>query len=130
MISRSFADLVSSTGVANATPGNLVMILVGCALLYLAIVKKFEPLLLLPIGIGAILTNIPVSGIFHSEIWLGPAGLGPGEWGSPTSSKPWWSTVGWWTGCTWGSNSVSSPRLSSGAWVPCLILVPLSPIPS
>ena len=81
MISRSFADLVSSTGVANATPGNLVMILVGCALLYLAIVKKFEPLLLLPIGIGAILTNIPVSGIFHSEIWLGPAGLGPGEWG-------------------------------------------------
>src|SRR5680860_930827 len=81
MISRSFADVVSSTGVANATPGNLVMILVGCALLYLAIVKKFEPLLLLPIGIGAILTNIPVSGIFHSEIWLGPAGLGPGEWG-------------------------------------------------
>src|SRR5660398_224579 len=81
MISRSFADLVSSTGVANATPGNLVMILVGCVLLYLAIVKKFEPLLLLPIGIGAILTNIPVSGIFHSEIWLGPAGLGPGEWG-------------------------------------------------
>src|SRR5665811_2630039 len=81
MISQSFAELVSSTGLANLVPGNLVMILVGCVLLYLAIVKKFEPLLLLPIGIGAILTNIPVSGIFHSEIWLGPAGLGPGEWG-------------------------------------------------
>ncbi len=41
----------------------LIMIAVGCLLLYLAIVKKFEPLLLLPIGFGAILTNIPMGGI-------------------------------------------------------------------
>ncbi|HPW45756.1 MAG TPA: sodium ion-translocating decarboxylase subunit beta [bacterium] len=41
----------------------LVMIAVGCLLLYLAIVKKFEPLLLLPIGFGTILTNIPMGGI-------------------------------------------------------------------
>ena len=38
------------------------MMLVGCGLLYLAIVKNFEPLLLVPIGFGAILTNIPIAG--------------------------------------------------------------------
>ncbi|MFN2352727.1 MAG: sodium ion-translocating decarboxylase subunit beta, partial [Kiritimatiellia bacterium] len=43
--------------------GQLAMILVGCGLIYLAIVKKFEPLLLLPIGFGGILANVPVSGI-------------------------------------------------------------------
>jgi len=41
----------------------LIMIMVGGVLLYLAIVKKFEPLLLLPIGFGAVLTNIPMGGI-------------------------------------------------------------------
>ncbi len=41
----------------------LIMLIVGCVLLYLAIVKKFEPLLLLPIGFGAVLTNIPMGGI-------------------------------------------------------------------
>ena len=43
--------------------GQLVMIFVGCILIYLAIVKKFEPLLLLPIGFGGILANIPLAGI-------------------------------------------------------------------
>ncbi len=43
--------------------GQLVMILVGCGLIYLAIVHKFEPLLLLPIGFGGILANIPLAGI-------------------------------------------------------------------
>ena len=45
--------------------GQFVMILVGCLLIYLAIVKKFEPLLLLPIGFGGILANIPMAGIAH-----------------------------------------------------------------
>jgi len=43
--------------------GELLMIVVGCLLIYLAIVKKFEPLLLLPIGFGGILANIPLAGI-------------------------------------------------------------------
>ncbi len=43
--------------------GQLVMIIVGCGLIYLAIVHKFEPLLLLPIGFGGILANIPLAGI-------------------------------------------------------------------
>ncbi|MBU4484158.1 sodium ion-translocating decarboxylase subunit beta [bacterium] len=41
----------------------LIMILIGCVLIYLAIVKKFEPLLLIPIGFGTILTNIPLGGL-------------------------------------------------------------------
>ncbi|GHF85670.1 sodium ion-translocating decarboxylase subunit beta [Thalassotalea marina] len=51
-----------STGLANFEFGQIVMMLVGCGLLYLAIAKNFEPLLLVPMGFGAILTNIPVAG--------------------------------------------------------------------
>jgi len=50
------------TGLANFQFGQLIMIAVGSLLLYLAIVRKFEPLLLLPIGFGAILANIPQAG--------------------------------------------------------------------
>ena len=49
----------------------VVMILIACFLLYLAIVKKFEPLLLLPIAFGMLLTNIPNSGMYHSFIFEG-----------------------------------------------------------
>ncbi len=49
----------------------LVMIGIACVLCYLAIVKKFEPLLLLPIAIGMLLTNLPGAGIFHEEIFAG-----------------------------------------------------------
>lgn len=52
-----------SMGVANMGWGQLLMMLVGGLLIYLAINRKFEPLLLLPIGFGAILANIPVAGI-------------------------------------------------------------------
>jgi oxaloacetate decarboxylase beta subunit len=48
---------------------NAVMIAVGCLLLYLAIQKKYEPLLLLPIAFGMILTNLPGAGLFHTEMW-------------------------------------------------------------
>ena len=50
-------------GLSNLTWGQGAMILVGCLLLYLGIGKGFEPLLLLPIGFGAILTNIPLAGL-------------------------------------------------------------------
>ena len=55
--------LWQSTGVNSLTLGMLVMTLVGLLLIYLAIVHKFEPLLLLPIGFGAVLTNIPLAGL-------------------------------------------------------------------
>jgi len=50
------------TGIANFEFSQIIMILVGCGLLFLAIRKGFEPLLLLPIGFGAILANIPNAG--------------------------------------------------------------------
>ena len=46
-----------------------VMIFIGCFLLYLAIKKEYEPLLLLPIAFGMILTNLPGAGMFDSEMW-------------------------------------------------------------
>ena len=55
--------LWQSTGLYNMTAGQLIMMLVGFLLLFLAIKKGFEPLLLLPIGFGAILSNIPIAGI-------------------------------------------------------------------
>ncbi len=55
--------LWQSTGIANFSAGQAFMIGVGLLLLYLAIRKGFEPLLLLPIGFGAVLSNIPVAGI-------------------------------------------------------------------
>jgi oxaloacetate decarboxylase beta subunit len=56
-------NLWQATGIANFTLPALIMMAVGCGLLYLAIAKGFEPLLLVPIGFGAILTNIPVAGL-------------------------------------------------------------------
>ena len=57
---------------ANLTAGgwqNLVMIIISCVLLYLAIVKKFEPLLLLGIAFGCLLTNLPGAGLYNQELW-------------------------------------------------------------
>ncbi|WP_105190607.1 sodium ion-translocating decarboxylase subunit beta [Pseudoalteromonas sp. T1lg48] len=56
-------NLWQATGIANFSVAQLIMIAVGCLLLYLAIARNFEPLLLVPIGFGALLTNIPVAGM-------------------------------------------------------------------
>ncbi len=53
----------SETGFQGLTPGAVLMIAVGALLIYLAVAKDFEPLLLVPIGFGAILTNLPLGGI-------------------------------------------------------------------
>ena len=58
-IVSNFNEFLTYTGFANATWGNIIMIFVGCILLWLAIKKDFEPLLLVPIGLGIILGNIP-----------------------------------------------------------------------
>lgn len=58
-----FFDLFHSTGIANLSFGQALMMAVGLLLIYLAIRKGFEPLLLLPIGFGAVLSNIPTAGI-------------------------------------------------------------------
>lgn len=49
----------------------LVMLVIACALLYLGIVKKFEPLLLVPIAFGMLLTNLPGASMFHEELFAG-----------------------------------------------------------
>ncbi|MFQ5896097.1 MAG: sodium ion-translocating decarboxylase subunit beta [Nitrospinota bacterium] len=60
----AFSRFGGLTGFANLTGPQAVMIGIGCLLISLAIRKGFEPLLLLPIGFGVVLSNIPISGIF------------------------------------------------------------------
>ena len=55
----------------------LLMIVVACILLYLAIVKEFEPLLLLPIAFGMLLANLPGSGIINMQYFIAPEGADP-----------------------------------------------------
>jgi oxaloacetate decarboxylase beta subunit len=62
-LSDRFLELWLASGVQQMTLGQGAMILIGLLLLYLAIVKKFEPLLLVPIGFGGILANIPGTGL-------------------------------------------------------------------
>ncbi len=55
------AKVLGSTGFTALTTGHAVMLVVACVLIYLAIWKKFEPLLLLPIGFGCLMANLPMS---------------------------------------------------------------------
>ncbi len=66
-LSQVFTEL--SKGFANLSIGNVIMIAAGCVLIYLAIAKEYEPVLLLPIGMGCVIANIPMTGM------TGPEGL-------------------------------------------------------
>ena len=76
-IGEVLLDLWNSSGFAALFSGfisdggwqNLVMLIISCVLLYLAIVKKFEPLLLCGIAFGCLLTNLPNAGLYHQELW-------------------------------------------------------------
>ena len=68
---QGFIQLWESTGLYNFTLGQVFMIGIGCLLIFLAIKKGFEPLLLLPIGFGGILANIPVAEISGPDGLLG-----------------------------------------------------------
>jgi len=63
-----FSAIISGF-LSNGGWQNLLMIVIGCVLLYLAIVKKFEPLLLCGIAFGCILTNLPGAGLYNQELW-------------------------------------------------------------
>ena len=69
--SESFAKFFSSMGIASMPWGNVVMILVSFLRMYLAIKKKYEPLLLLTIAFGMLCTNLPGANMFNSEIFAG-----------------------------------------------------------
>ena len=66
-------NFLQSTGFAFIANNwtSLIMIAVACVLLYLAIVKKFEPLLLLPIAFGMLLTNLPGADMYHEQLFAG-----------------------------------------------------------
>ncbi len=75
-IGEILLKLWNDSGFASLTAGfqsggwqNLVMIVIACVLLYLGIVKKFEPLLLVGIAFGCLLTNLPGAGLYHQELW-------------------------------------------------------------
>ena len=76
-IGETLLNLWNDSGFARIINGflaeggwqNLAMIAIGCVLLYLAIVKKFEPLLLCGIAFGCILSNLPGAGLYNQELW-------------------------------------------------------------
>ena len=68
-LSKFVGEMGFASFLAEGGWKNLVMLAIGCFLLWLAIVKKFEPLLLLPIAFGMVLTNLPGAGLFHTEMW-------------------------------------------------------------
>ena len=66
------ADSISGFSLNGDWWKTVVMILISFVLIYLAIGKKFEPLLLLPIAVGMLLTNLPGGGLFHMELFIPP----------------------------------------------------------
>ncbi len=65
------SNLWSDSGFSSVATDwrSIVMIIIGCVLLYMGIVKKFEPLLLVGIAFGIILTNLPGADLYHPELW-------------------------------------------------------------
>ena len=81
-ISEILLELWNSSGFVGLTMHwqNIVMICIACVLLYLAIVRKFEPLLLVGISFGMLLANLPFSGMMHMELFQGdPAAIDYGR---------------------------------------------------
>ncbi len=72
---EAILDFVNSTGFSLFTQGDnwkcLIMLVIACFLLYLGIVKKFEPLLLVPIAFGMLITNLPGANMFHEIFFAG-----------------------------------------------------------
>ena len=74
--SVSLQAIAESSGFSAFTGGNLIMIIVGLVLLYLAFAKDFEPLLLSPIAFGCILANIPLTGFYDEMGVMSAIGFG------------------------------------------------------
>ena len=75
-IIETIKNFIQNTGIAQLFNNNpdwwkyIIMYVISFALIYLAIAKKFEPLLLLPIAIGMLLTNLPGANLFHLDMWV------------------------------------------------------------
>ncbi|MBP5412642.1 MAG: sodium ion-translocating decarboxylase subunit beta [Bacteroidales bacterium] len=68
-ISENIQQFLSFTGFANATTGHIIMIVIGLLFVYLGIAKKWEPMLLVPIGFGMLIGNIPFTTGFQIGIY-------------------------------------------------------------
>ncbi len=75
MVFESLLKIWALSGALNITLGNIVMYIIGVCLIYLGIKREMEPLLLVPIGLGAILANIPLAGIADPEEIGGVLGI-------------------------------------------------------
>ena len=66
----ALGSILASSGFASFAedPRSLIMIIIACVLLYLGIVKKFEPLLLVPIAFGMLLANLPLTGLLNAPV--------------------------------------------------------------
>ena len=71
LFTGTLQGIIGTSGFAMMDIRSLIMIALSCVLLYLGIVKKFEPLLLVGIAFGMLLTNLPGSDLYHSEYWFG-----------------------------------------------------------
>ncbi len=81
---ESIQNFLESTGIARLFSNPdwwqpVVMYIIAAVLVYLAVVKGYEPLLLLPIAIGMLLTNLPGAGMFHAEFFIGTADVDFGK---------------------------------------------------
>ena len=65
----TFSGLIDGSGIMGLDIKNVIMILLSFVLFYLAIKKQYEPLLMLPIAFGMLLTNLPFTGLYHPELW-------------------------------------------------------------
>ena len=72
-VGESLIKLCQDSGIYAlfADPKPLIMIAIACVLMYLAVVKKYEPLLLMPIAFGMLLTNLPIAGMYNQELFAG-----------------------------------------------------------
>lgn len=77
MIGETIVSFIDDMGIVNLDYRSAIMIVVACLFLYLAISKGFEPLLLVPIGFGMLLSNLPMTGIFLSDT----SGVDFASWG-------------------------------------------------
>lgn len=66
---NTLKNLALESGFASMTPLHFIMIAIALVFIYLAIGKKYEPLLLLPISFGMLLANLPLGGLMHPELW-------------------------------------------------------------
>ena len=78
MIGETIRNFVNDTGIVHLDYKSAIMIVVACVFLYLAINKGFEPLLLIPIGFGMLLSNLPLTGIFVEHV---ASGAELSQWG-------------------------------------------------